>query len=98
MVGGAFAERQFTWLRSSTWLIVPCHRVKVLLIRTCAGPSLSAGSGVRNRRAAFAACRLMADNVEAFTCLSQQDALKELQELSGIGCKSVEYKRLNFRT
>jgi hypothetical protein len=33
----------------------------------------------------------LADNVEAFHGLSQHDALKKLQELSGIGCESVEY-------
>lgn len=33
----------------------------------------------------------LADNVEAFSGLSQHDALKKLQELSGIGVESVEY-------
>lgn len=33
----------------------------------------------------------LADNVEAFAGLSQHDALKKLQELSGIGCEAVEY-------
>lgn len=33
----------------------------------------------------------LADNVEAFAGLSQHDALKKLQELSGIGVESVEY-------
>jgi hypothetical protein len=33
----------------------------------------------------------LADNVEAFSGLSQHDALKKLQELSGIGCETVEY-------
>lgn len=33
----------------------------------------------------------LADNVEAFSGLSQHDALKKLQELSGIGCEAVEY-------
>lgn len=33
----------------------------------------------------------LADNVEAFTGLSQHDALKKLQEESGIGCEAVEY-------
>ncbi|WP_282259606.1 hypothetical protein [Stenotrophomonas sp. PS02301] len=32
----------------------------------------------------------LADNVEMFTGLSQQDALKKLQEESGIGCEAVE--------
>ena len=33
----------------------------------------------------------LADNVEAFAGLSQHDALKKLQELSGVGCEAVEY-------
>ncbi len=33
----------------------------------------------------------LADNVEAFSGLGQHDALKKLQELSGIGCEAVEY-------
>lgn len=33
----------------------------------------------------------LADNVELFSGLSQHDALKKLQELSGIGVESVEY-------
>lgn len=33
----------------------------------------------------------LADNVEAFSGLSQHDALKKLQELSEIGVESVEY-------
>lgn len=33
----------------------------------------------------------LADNVEDFSGLSQHDALKALQEKSGIGCESVEY-------
>lgn len=33
----------------------------------------------------------LADNVEAFSGLSQHDALKKLQELSGIGVEVVEY-------
>jgi hypothetical protein len=34
----------------------------------------------------------LADNVDAFEGLSQHDALKRLQELSGIGCETVEYE------
>lgn len=34
----------------------------------------------------------LADNVEAFAGLSMHDALKRLQELSGVGCESVEYE------
>lgn len=33
----------------------------------------------------------LADNVEAFAGLGQHDALKKLQEHSGIGCEAVEY-------
>jgi hypothetical protein len=33
----------------------------------------------------------LADNAERFAGLSQHDALKKLQELSGIGCETVEY-------
>lgn len=33
----------------------------------------------------------LADNVEQFEGLGQHDALKRLQELSGIGCETVEY-------
>lgn len=33
----------------------------------------------------------LADNVERFQGLSQHDALKKLQELSGIGCEQVDY-------
>jgi len=33
----------------------------------------------------------LADNVDAFAGLSQHDALKRLQELSGIGCVQAEY-------
>lgn len=33
----------------------------------------------------------LADNVEEFSGLSQHDALKRLQERSGIGCETVEY-------
>lgn len=33
----------------------------------------------------------LAENVERFQGLSQHDALKKLQEFSGIGCESVEY-------
>lgn len=33
----------------------------------------------------------LADNVELFSGLSQHDALKKLQEESGIGCEAVEY-------
>lgn len=38
----------------------------------------------------------LADNVEAFSGLSQHDALKKLQELSGIGVESVEYDLLGI--
>lgn len=34
----------------------------------------------------------LADNVEGFEGLSQHDAVKRLQELSGIGCEQVEYR------
>lgn len=33
----------------------------------------------------------LADNVDRFAGLGQHDALKRLQELSGIGCEAVEY-------
>lgn len=33
----------------------------------------------------------LADNVEGFAGLGQHDALKKLQEQSGIGCEAVEY-------
>ena len=33
----------------------------------------------------------LADNVEQFSGLGMHDALKRLQELSGIGCETVEY-------
>lgn len=78
--------------------LVPMHAIDIRSMRerrytvgTELRAELKASRNVKFFRKAHVLGAWLADNVQQFEGLSQHDAFKRVQELSGIGCETVEY-------